>query len=123
METAKKAARNLEIVIVLVGTEEDPQDLSSQVERFEGVGAQVETSISDACAYIGRRLGATDNLREFPEIDHSILKKPIKAINVGLESFAASLTGQKAEVIHVAWRPPAGGNEKLISILNRMKNR
>jgi len=31
------------------------------------------------------------------------------------------LIAQKVEVMHVDWRPPAGGNEKLASILQRMK--
>ncbi len=41
------------------------------------------------------------------------LKKPMAAINVGLESFAANLKDQDAPNIHVDWKPPAGGNEKL----------
>ncbi len=43
------------------------------------------------------------------------------AINTGLESFAESLEAQEAGVVHVDWRPPAGGNEELMSILERMK--
>jgi FdrA protein len=48
---------------------------------------------------------------------------PLAAINVGLESFATSIAMQGAQVTHVEWRPPAGGNEKLIGILARMKQR
>ena len=38
-----------------------------------------------------------------------------------LESFAANLKDQDAPNIHVDWKPPAGGNEKLAGILERMK--
>jgi FdrA protein len=46
---------------------------------------------------------------------------PVAAINVGLETFYASLTEQGAEVVHVDWRPPAGGDQKLMSILEKMR--
>jgi len=35
--------------------------------------------------------------------------QPLKAVNVGLESFAESLHAQGMEVIHVDWRPPLEG--------------
>ena len=43
------------------------------------------------------------------------------AINVGLESFTTNLKDQNAPVIHVDWKPPAGGNERLMNILSKMK--
>jgi FdrA protein len=47
----------------------------------------------------------------------------VAAINVGLELFHDSLAAQDAQVVQVDWKPPAGGNEKLAGILNRMKKR
>lgn len=38
-----------------------------------------------------------------------------------LASFAEALQAQDAAVIHVDWKPPAGGNEKLAGILARMR--
>ena len=35
--------------------------------------------------------------------------------------FAENLVAQEIPAVHVDWRPPAGGNEKLIGILERMK--
>jgi FdrA protein len=49
------------------------------------------------------------------------LNQPFAAINVGLESFYESLISQGAQAVHMDWRPPAGGNEKLASLLARMK--
>jgi FdrA protein len=42
-------------------------------------------------------------------------------INVGLETFYTSLVAQGAPAIHVDWRPPAGGDERLMGILAKMK--
>ena len=50
-----------------------------------------------------------------------MLKRPLVGINVGLESFADSLTEQGAQVVHVDWKPAAGSNERLMYILERMK--
>jgi FdrA protein len=50
-----------------------------------------------------------------------VLKKPLAAINVGLESFSANLKDQGAPYVQVDWKPPAGGNEKLMNILQKMK--
>ena len=56
-------------------------------------------------------------------IDLDVLKKPLVGINVGLESFTESLAEQGAQAVHVDWKPAAGGNERLGSILERMKQR
>jgi len=119
--SAKKEGRELEVVVIIVGTDEDPQDLASQVKRLKAAGARVETNTGTACSHIGQRLLALGKIDKLPALDPGVLKQPVKAINVGLESFAASISAQNAEVLHVDWRPPAGGNKKLISILERMK--
>ncbi len=41
----------------------------------------------------------------------------LQVINVGLESFAQDLKVQGVAVIHLDWRPPAGGNAKLAALL------
>jgi FdrA protein len=112
--------RQLEVVVLVVGTDEDPQDFASQVERFNAAGARVETSPSQAAFYVGRCFQSV-NSSTLPPVDLQIIQKPVQAINVGLESFRASLVSQGANVVHVDWRPPAGGSEKLMSILERMK--
>ena len=50
-----------------------------------------------------------------------MLTQPLAALNVGLESFTASLAAQDAPVLQVDWRPPAGGNERLMAILEKMR--
>ena len=39
----------------------------------------------------------------------SLLDRPPRVVNLGLEVFAAELEAAGATVIHVDWRPPAGG--------------
>jgi FdrA protein len=105
------------------GTDEDPQNMAEQIEQLKQAGARVETNNEVAVGYIGQRLQSLNNPGGLLPVNLSALQQPLAAINVGLESFAASLTAQEAPVIHVNWKPPAGGNEKLMSILERMKQR
>lgn len=38
-----------------------------------------------------------------------LLDQPLRVVNVGLELFASELTAAGISVVHVDWRPPAGG--------------
>jgi FdrA protein len=135
-----EAGRHLEVVAVVVGTDEDPQDLDAQVQQLEAAGARVETSNEAAVRHAGRLVQSLDQIVEhastkpraggtrYPEgakpmanVDLAVLHRPLAAINAGLESFAESLTVQGAPVVQVDWRPPAGGNERLMGILERMR--
>jgi FdrA protein len=126
-ERALKAGRDITVVAVVIGTDQDPQDLEKQVEQLRAAGAHVETSNKAAAHYIGNLLQAINKPHHFPsdekEVDLSVLQAPLTAINVGLESFTESLTAQGATVLQVKWQPPAGGNERLMAILARMKGR
>ena len=53
----------------------------------------------------------------------SLLGAPPRVINIGLEAFAADLAGQGAEVAHVRWSPPAGGNSHLAGLLEKLQGR
>jgi len=125
---AENAGRYLEVVAIVSGTDEDPQDLSAQVEQLKEAGAVVDTSNEAAVRYSGQMLRALDpdlirHGSEFPKkVDLVAFKQPLAAINIGLESFKDSLVSQHAQVIQVDWRPPAGGNEKLMVLLARMKS-
>ncbi len=126
---AKKAGRYLEVVAVVVGTDEDPQGLEEQITQLKAAGAKVETSNDAAVHYVGQLVqalgGPTEKVPAQPEkrADLTTLQQPLAGINVGLESFSESLVAQEAAAIQVDWRPPAGGNEKLMSILERMKSK
>ena len=121
---AREAGRHLEVIAVVVGTDEDPQDLSAQIQQLEAAGARVKTSNGAAARHAGsllRSLNPMPDSRALPPVDLAVLHQPLAAINVGLESFTESLMAQGAPVIQVDWRPPAGGNERLMAILERMR--
>ena len=125
---AEEAGRYLEVVAVVSGTDEDPQDLNVQIRQLKEAGVKVFTSNDEATIYAGRLAAAlnqthTEPGKQLKDVDLSALTKPMAAINVGLESFTESLAAQNARVIQVDWRPPAGGNEQLMAILERMKGK
>jgi FdrA protein len=126
-ELAAKAGRFLEVIAVVTGTDEDPQNLNDQIDQLKQVGVWVETSNEVMVRYGGQILQALNTPAggQMPEgwvpLDLKKMSAPVAGINVGLESFAENLIAQSIPAIHVDWRPPAGGNEKLMAILERMK--
>lgn len=49
-----------------------------------------------------------------------LLEKPLKVINIGLEIFFDSLSTQSVEAVQVDWKPPAGGDERLAKLLEKL---
>ena len=111
---------DLEFVAMVIGTDDDPQNLQSQIEQLKDAGVTVFRTATEAVEYISLRFGAGGKY-EFKPVNLEQLKQPLAAINVGLESFYDSLISQGAQAVHVEWRPPAGGNEKMAALLAKMK--
>ncbi len=107
---------DLAVGVLLVGTDEDPQDLDRQRRVLSEAGAEVFDTTSDLAEFAATHASAPIDLP--PSLAR--LDPPLRAINVGLQSFFESLQAQGAEAIHVDWRPPAGGDEALMAILARM---
>jgi FdrA protein len=126
---ASDGGRHLEVVALVSGTDEDPQNMNEQIQQLKEAGAIVELSNDAASRRVGRlaralhQRGLSSDVPTSPSVPLEALNHPMAAINVGLESFHESLTTQGAEVIHVDWKPAAGGNEKLMDILARMKSK
>ncbi len=121
--TAAAEGRRLEIGVVVVGTEDDPQNSAEQMAQFEQAGARLFPTNADAVRWAGalvQRLALHHTIRP---VDVARLEKPFAAINVGIETFYQSMEAQGVPVVWVDWRPPAGGNERLMSILERMKRK
>ncbi len=112
-------AGSLDIFVIVVGTDEDPQNLAEQIATLTRAGAQVFRSVSEAVEAVWLRQAG-----EAPVIPVALesVQAPLAAVNVGLESFYDSLLAQGATAVQVEWKPPAGGNEKLAGILARMKS-
>ena len=107
-------------VVVLVGTDEDPQDIEAQRKALVEAGAKVFEDTVEAVSYISSKLGSCMAEKVVP-VALEGLTAPLAAINVGIETFYDSLMAQDAKTVHVEWRPPAGGDEKLMSILAKMR--
>ena len=53
---------------------------------------------------------------------NELFKTELKVVNLGLESFYDDLKGQKVPAIHVQWKPVAGGDKKMASLLGKLKS-
>jgi hypothetical protein len=51
---------------------------------------------------------------------NDLLEQTPVIINVGLEGFSEELQTRGVKVIHVDWRPPAGGDPELVDLLSRL---
>ena len=49
-----------------------------------------------------------------------ILPAELKVVNIGISTFADDLLAQGVEVVHVDWRPPAGGDAEMLKLLEKL---
>lgn len=56
-----------------------------------------------------------------PKHINTLFGTELKIINMGLASFADNLKEQKVKTVKMEWRPPAGGNEKMIALLKKLE--
>jgi FdrA protein len=111
----------VDVAVLLIGTDEDPQGLERQHESLEAAGAVVFTDTMSLVAYAVACLAIEAGDPGHP-VKLESLTSSVAAINIGLETFYDSLSEQGAEVVQVDWRPPAGGDERLMDILSKMKS-
>ncbi len=116
IEEARSRRPELEVAVLMIGTDEDPQGLGNQIETLERAGARVFRTAGELVDYATQRSSVSEELQP-------VQPEPVGGVvNVGLESFYDSLVAQGTPAVQVDWRPPAGGNEKLAAILARMKS-
>ena len=126
-EAAAEDGRYLEVVAILSGTDLDPQDLAAQEKLLKDAGATVFLSSDQGVRYAGKLIqalvGQKDQSDEviFKPVDHGSLSGAFAGINLGLESFTESLKAQDADAVQVDWKPAAGGDADLMSLLEKMK--
>jgi FdrA protein len=53
------------------------------------------------------------------DLEGLLMNGPV-VINIGLGEFAESMEEQGAEVVHIDWTPPAGGDEEMIDLLDKL---
>lgn len=120
IQEIKSKHSELVVVVIVLGTNGDPQNYASQANRLREAGAVIFPFVDAAIDFVVREVRQPPMNEAVPVLLDS-LTRPVAAINVGLESFYESLTSQGAQALHVEWRPPAGGNEKLAALLAKMK--
>ncbi len=140
---AQAAGRTLVGIVHVCGAPDDPQgfELQCQVLRDRGMilvdsnaqavrlaaavlGAHVQGSTARPLA-VGRE-GAHvlhDQLvsSAIPTRLPALFAAGPRVINLGLELFATQLAAHGVPVVHVDWRPPAGGDTRLASLLERLR--
>ena len=52
--------------------------------------------------------------------EKSILTEKLKVVNIGISTFADDLRSQGVEVVHLDWKPPAGGDIEMLKILEKL---
>ncbi len=52
-----------------------------------------------------------------------LFREELVVINMGLDTFADALSREEVKVLQMNWRPPAGGNQRLIALLERLEKR
>ncbi|NLZ26071.1 MAG: acyl-CoA synthetase FdrA [Chloroflexi bacterium] len=135
LEKAKSENRPLHVIATVTGTRQDPQNYDASIAKLKEAGALVEDSNAKAV-----RLALKFKGIEFKEIDKAVKEVPVtkvelhkpsnavidlltskpRVINIGLESFNESIAKFGGESIQYNWKPIAGGNKKLIRILNAL---
>ena len=53
-------------------------------------------------------------------MDEPFFGKELTVVNVGIRPFYEDLKSQGITVTHVDWQPPAGGDEEVTSLLDRL---
>ena len=117
---AIRAARpEVAVHVMVLGTDDDPQEPAAQRAALAAAGATVHQAPRDALAAICRRLLTSQPIGT--PVSMTAFAALPSVINVGLADFGDAMRSQGADVVQVEWRPPAGGNDRLIEILKRMK--
>jgi FdrA protein len=124
---AATAGRSLEVLVTIVGTDEDPQDRNRQRLALEQAGARVFGGLHDAIDCCESLLGPMTSVASSPAgvpgvpVPLSAIAPPLQTINLGLAAFHQALLDQGATSLHVDWRPPAGGNERMAGLLAKLR--
>jgi FdrA protein len=143
-QMAHAAGRQLLGIATVCGTPDDPQDYTQQQQILHAHGFIVAESNAQAArlaiAAVGGRMQEPQvSLVDVPSQEmlmpaecgtlppvvpaqlSSLFVAGPRVINVGLRLFAEQLATCGVPVVHVDWRPPAGGDVRLARLLERLR--
>ncbi|MCU1668327.1 MAG: FdrA family protein [Blastococcus sp.] len=113
--------RDVAVVASVCGTDDDPQCAGAQIRVLEQAGVRVLPSnaaaVQHALALLARRGGGGAPGRAPAEPIRRLLSETPRIVNIGLREFAAAPFERGAGVVHLDWRPAAGGDRRLQSLL------
>ena len=61
-----------------------------------------------------------NRLSEKSNEEKTILTEKLKVVNIGISTFADDLRTQGVDVVHVDWKPPAGGDVEMLKLLEKL---
>ncbi len=135
---AKESGRELYVIGSIVGTEQDPQGLADAKQQLEDAGVIIAPSNERAVRYALKLMnkevefptkefveytGETVTIPEISESTQDLMNNPPRVINIGIKSFTEPIIEFGGKAVQFTWRPRAGGNKKLIRILNELDKR
>ena len=135
-DKAKSEERSLVVLATVVGTDKDAQGYDKQREILSEAGAvlcdtndqMVRTAIELVGGKVEQPALETKNFDKGSEdlsVDSkmmSLISNNPSVINIGLKSFTEAVENSGAEVVQFNWRPVAGGDEKLMKVLQFLNN-
>ncbi|MFD1065050.1 acyl-CoA synthetase FdrA [Oceanobacillus locisalsi] len=131
LDSAKEDGRELAVLATVVGTEQDPQGYQKQIDTLKESGAILcETNdqmVRTAINLVGGK--AEQPVLDVQKVEHtpedlavdekimSLINSNPSVINVGLKSFTEAVKENGSECVQFNWRPIAGGDEKLMKVI------
>lgn len=125
---AAKTGRQIAVVASVCGTRQDFQGYEDQVTKLRDAGVTVlpnnASAVRHALALVSTRehqLSESKPTATAPRITQLINDGPA-VLNIGLRSFAETLTTVGVTTVQYDWAPIAGGDRRLISFLRALDN-
>lgn len=133
---AQELNPELQVVATVVGTDKDPQNYQEAVQRLQEQHVLVAESNAKAVQLALRLKGIELTEADKPVVPYQgetieipyaspsvaeLLNTKPRVINVGLQSFNESIQAFDGKSIQFNWKPRAGGNKKMIHILNALE--
>lgn len=136
IKDAQELNPELQVVATVVGTDKDPQNYQEAVQRLQEQHVLVAESNAKAVQLALRLKGIELTEADKPIVPYQgetieipyaspsvaeLLNTKPRVINVGLQSFNESIQAFDGKSIQFNWKPRAGGNKKMIHILNALE--
>ncbi|PCD84917.1 acyl-CoA synthetase FdrA [Lysinibacillus fusiformis] len=131
LDSARQQGRQLAVLATVVGTAQDIQGYDKQIAilkesgaiicktndqmvrtAIQLVGGKVEQPITDV-----QKFNYTEESLVVDEKIMSFINMKPSVINIGLKSFTEAVQNSGSECVQFNWRPIAGGDEKLMKVL------